>query len=694
MDRAALNDLLDSLAALGRSMQEAFDPQRFLAGFSARVQRLIPHDRLLIAYLEDEGRTFTVFAEHAVRGPVLHEGRYTIAFDPGGRYTRDDLALGSVFEGPGSVVVDFQTDPQVGGLLRERVRKAGVRSRVAVPLYSGGRVIGAFLAASLEPATYSEEHVATATAVADLLAPLVENIVALHRERRRRRRLGALSGLAKVFGASLDVKHVFDQLGEVVRPVLDFDIMGVALIEPGGRECRLFARVGEPPAQSLPPSRPLDDFSFAERVAGGETVLIRETRQALDPSRPGDRMMLERGDRSCLAVPLTFGERVGGVLFFAKQRPYWFDADDAEVAAGVAAQVVVAIQHQRLAEEERRAAAAEGRASRLERDVETLRDALGERYGFDSLIGRAPAFREAQALAARVAPSETTVLVTGESGTGKELVARAIHQASARAAGPFVAINCAAIPDTLVESELFGHERGAFTGADRQKRGRIELAAGGTLFLDEIGELALPVQAKLLRVLQEREFQRVGGAATLKADFRLIAATNRDLARAVAERRFREDLYYRINVFTVHLPPLRERGDDVLLLATYFARTLGERMGKGEPGLSLDARDLLLSHAWPGNIRELENAVERALIVSDGGLLNAAHFALGPSRGREPAPATAEAAPTGRALAELEKEAILEALRRANGNKSHAAAKLGITRTQLYTRLKRFGINS
>ena len=688
-----LNDLLDSVAAIGRSMQEAFDPQRFLAGFSTQVQRLIPHDRLLVAYLEDEGRTFTVFAEHAVRGVILHEGHYTIAFDPGARYVPDEFAFGRVFAGEASLVRDTETDPGVAAHVGARARKAGVQSRVALPIYSGGRVIGAFAAAAMAPDTYAEAHLTAATRVADLLAPLVDNIVSLHREQRRRRRLGALTGLAKIFGASLEVKDVFDRLGEAVRPVLDFDIMGVALVEPGGRDCRLFARVGEPLATPTPPSRPLDDFSFADRVAAGETAVIRETHRDLDPSRPGDRMMLERGDRSCLAVPLTFGEHVGGVLFFAKQRPYWFDADDVEVAAGIAAQVVVAIQHQRLAEEERRAAAAEGRARRLERDVETLRDALGERYGLDSLIGQAPAFRQAQALAARVAPGETTVLITGASGTGKELFARAIHQASPRATGPFVAINCAAIPDTLVESELFGHERGAFTGADRQKRGRVELAAGGTLLLDEIGELALPVQAKLLRVLQEREFERVGGGATLKADFRLVAATNRDIERAVAEGRFREDLYYRINVFTIRLPELRERGDDVLLLASHFAKTLGERMGKGEAGLSRDARDLLLSHAWPGNIRELENAVERALIVSDGALLTAAHFALGPPRGREPGSPTAETSLEGRNLTELEKRAILDALRRAKGNKSHAAAELGITRTQLYTRLKRFGID-
>jgi transcriptional regulator with PAS, ATPase and Fis domain len=267
--------------------------------------------------------------------------------------------------------------------------------------------------------------------------------------------------------------------------------------------------------------------------------------------------------------------------------------------------------------------------------------------------------------------------------------------------GPFVAINCAALPETLLESELFGHERGAFTGADRQKPGRFELAAGGTLFLDEVGELTPPVQAKLLRVLQERQFERVGGTATVQADVRLIAATNRNLDVAVERGQFREDLFYRLNVFAVHLPPLRERGDDVLLLADHFVRTLGARMGKGETGLSRDAREALLAHAWPGNIRELQNAVERALIVSDAGLITAAQLGL-VSRARRPAPteraatmpSTTSPEPFKQSLPEWERQVVSDALKAAHGNKVRAAKLLGLTRSQLYTKLKHLGLAS
>jgi transcriptional regulator with PAS, ATPase and Fis domain len=328
--------------------------------------------------------------------------------------------------------------------------------------------------------------------------------------------------------------------------------------------------------------------------------------------------------------------------------------------------------------------------------VESLETALEERYGFDRILGRAPALREALARAAKVAPTDTTVLVTGESGTGKEVVAGAIHQAGPRAEGPFVAVNCAAIPDTLLESELFGHERGAFTGADRQRPGRFERAAGGTLFLDEVAELSLPVQAKLLRVLQEREFERVGGTTTLRADVRVIAATNRDLAPRVAAGQFREDLFYRLDVFAVHLPPLRERGDDVLLLADHFVRTLGARMGKGEPGLSRDAREALLHHPWPGNIRELANAVERALIVQDaaGGLISAADLGLSAPRVvTEPAARPVDA-PLGRSIADWERQMVVDALAKAKGNKSQAARLLGLTRSQLYTRMERYGLEA
>ena len=445
------------------------------------------------------------------------------------------------------------------------------------------------------------------------------------------------------------------------------------------------------------PEHRLEDYSFGSRIAAQELVLLRDTRTELDPLFPGDRTMLERGIGSAIAAPLVFGDAVGGMLGLAKRQPNWFDEGDTEVAAGIAGQVVVALQHQRLAEEQQRVAAAEQHSRRLERRVERLRGALTERYRFEGIMGQAPAFCEALGQAALVAGEETTVLLTGESGTGKELVAHAIHYASGRPEGPFVAVNCAALPETLVESELFGHERGAFTGADRLKRGRFELAAGGTLFLDEIGDIAPSVQAKLLRVLQERQYERVGGTTPLRADVRLITATNRDLEHLVEAGTFRADLYYRLAVFRIHLPALRERGEDVLLLAEHFLRTLGERMGRRQARFSEHARQLLLAHTWPGNIRELQNAIERALIAADGHVISPAHLGIGghptPASGLPlGTPSVAGAATTTQPLAEVEKQTVLDALRRGRGNKTEAALALGLSRGALYRRLQRFGL--
>jgi transcriptional regulator with GAF, ATPase, and Fis domain len=325
------------------------------------------------------------------------------------------------------------------------------------------------------------------------------------------------------------------------------------------------------------------------------------------------------------------------------------------------------------------------------------RSAIGERSGFAGIIGRSPKLAAAIDAARKVAPTDTTVLLTGESGTGKEVLARAIHQASARADGPFIALNCAALPETLVESELFGHERGAFTGADRLKRGRFDLAAGGTLFLDEIGELTPSVQAKLLRVLQERQYERVGGTTTLQADFRLITATNRDLERAVAEGRFRQDLYYRVAVFPIHLPTLRERGEDVLLLADHFVGDRSAGMEWQPPRFSSEARQALLAHPWPGNVRELQNAIERALIVADGGLISAHHLGIAsgpPGAAKTPVlkPPSTEDAGAMLTIADQEKRLIVEVLQRTHGHQNRAAALLGLTRFQLYSRLKRYRI--
>ena len=683
-------DLLVCLAAVARALEGEFDPRRFLDDLSRALQPLVPHDRLGILYLDEDRRTYSVFAEHAAPGLLPRVERYTTDAEREVRFPVADSPLRPVFEGVSLCVPDLPADARFAGHARQ-LRPAELRSAVFVPLLAGSRSIGALAAVSRVPGIHEPAHLERLRAVGRLIGPFIETIVLLYRERRRRRRLGLLYGITQALGTSLEVRDNLIPLTDAIRPALDFDRMGVALLTPGTREVVLFASVGADVKVS-PERLFLHDLSCAPALESGSAVLIHDAPAELNPDYASDRIVIAAGAKSCVVVPMLFGDEFGGALFFAKEQPHWYDRVDAEVATAVASHVVLGIQHQRLAEERRRLAS-------VERRLQSVRSELQHRYGFDQITGRSPLLREVLAHAAQVAGTETTVLITGESGTGKELVARAVHHASARADGPFIAVNCAALPDTLLESELFGHERGAFTGADRQKPGRFELAAGGTLFLDEVGDLSAAVQAKLLRVLQEREFQRVGGTATLRADVRVIAATNRDLSQEVEAGRFRSDLFYRLNVFALHLPPLRDRGNDVLMLADHFVRTLGAQMGKGDLTLSRDAREVLLHHAWPGNIRELQNAIERSLIISEGTLITAAHLAIAPraaSPGPPPQPAVAspEASVPHGSLSDLERTAILEALRRANGNKSKAAASLGVTRFQLYTRLKRYQIGS
>jgi DNA-binding NtrC family response regulator len=336
---------------------------------------------------------------------------------------------------------------------------------------------------------------------------------------------------------------------------------------------------------------------------------------------------------------------------------------------------------------------------------ELLKQKLQDRYKFQNVIGKSKKMQELFELIESVAASEANILIQGENGTGKELIANAIHYNSKRTKGPFIKINCAAIPKDLIESELFGYKKGAFTGATMDKEGLFEMAEGGSLLLDEIGEMPPYLQTKLLRVLQEREFERVGDAHTIKIDVRVIAATHSDLGRMVAEGTFREDLFYRLNVFAIRLPPLRDRRDDVMPLSEAFLAEYGRSLGRPPAGISRDARKRLMEYHWPGNVRELRNILERAAILCDGGLITAEHLALtsvpAARHAAPPAPreeAVAEAAPaprhpaTSSDLPSMERAMIEQALQDARFNKSKAAQALGLTRAQLYVRMRKYGL--
>ena len=313
-----------------------------------------------------------------------------------------------------------------------------------------------------------------------------------------------------------------------------------------------------------------------------------------------------------------------------------------------------------------------------------LRKRLEERYEYDEIVGRSEAMQKVFALIDRVAATDSTVLITGESGTGKELIARALHANSNRSYGPFIAVSCGALPDSLLESELFGYEKGAFTGANHTKKGRFEMAHTGTLFLDEIGEISMKTQIDLLRVLQEREFRRLGGETSIKVDVRIVVATNRDLKKAIEEKRFREDLYYRLNVISICSPPLRERKEDIPLLVKRFIRKYAVELNKEEPRVSAPAMRLLMDYPWPGNVRELENVIERSIVIGQGKEILPEDLPFAPhERGPQGFP---------RSLKSMEKMHIEQVLRETDWNISRAARELDIDRQTLYNKMEKYAI--
>jgi DNA-binding NtrC family response regulator len=383
------------------------------------------------------------------------------------------------------------------------------------------------------------------------------------------------------------------------------------------------------------------------------------------------RAARERDPRTAVVVMTAFGTVESAVeamregAFDFVQKPLELDALELRMAR--------AVEHARLVGE-----------------VRDLRAERAARNAPERIVGISPALRQAVDLATRAAPSRTTVLITGETGTGKELVAGLIHALSPRAERAFVKVNCAALPETLLESELFGHERGAFTGADRARVGRFEQADGGTLFLDEVGDMSPATQAKVLRVIQEREFQRLGGVRNLRVDVRIVAATNQDLELAIAEGRFREDLFFRLNVIGLRLPPLRERPEDVAPLAEHLIDEFGRELGRPRRGFTRAALAKLAAHAWPGNVRELRNAVERAMLMAEGDWIGPDDLVLAPSVPHDAA--TGELRPGGLTLADVEREVVLAALRRSGFVQKAAAELLGVSRRKLNYMIGRMGI--
>ena len=430
-------------------------------------------------------------------------------------------------------------------------------------------------------------------------------------------------------------------------------------------------------------------FKVGEGITGqvvqsGKPIVVPRISKEPDfLNRMPRRADLARHELSFICVPIIVQRTTAGTLAvdlkFKPERDYESSVKFFGIVSSMIAQ---ALNVQRLVEEERR---------RLVDENTHLRQELRERYDFSNIIGTSGPTRQMYEQVAQVAQTNTTVLIRGESGTGKELIAHAIHYNSLRAKKPFVKVSCAALPDTLIESELFGYEKGAFTGANARKKGRFELAEGGTIFLDEIGDINASTQVKLLRVLQEREFERLGGTESVRVNVRVIAATNKDMEKAIADGTFREDLYYRLNVFTIFVPPLRDRKADLLLLADHFLEKFSREHGKVIKRISTPAIDMLMSYHWPGNVRELENALERSVLVCDGQVIHGHH--LPPSLQTAEGSGTVTRVSLKDAVEGFERDLIQDALKTTRGNRAKAARLLDTTERILNYKVRNLGVD-
>jgi formate hydrogenlyase transcriptional activator len=587
----------------------------------------------------------------------------------------------------------------------QRLREVGVRSLAMVPLTTAQHRLGAMGFGRLVPQGITETDVQFMQRVGSQVAVAVDNALNFETSQayqeqlaRERDRLRVLLEVNNVLVSTRELPDLFRGIVTSLERVIHHDYTSLALLEPATGQLKIYA-LDFPghqdifqPETTVPPN----ESPAGRAISNGQPLVASGAALDLYNSEIV-RTLRSEGLQSICCIPLTNQGRTFGSLNLASRRADSFSEKDVELLQQVSAQIAIAVEN-----------------ALAFKQIDVLKDKLAEEklyleeeirseFNFEEIIGDSPALKRALSQVELVALAGTAVLITGETGTGKELIARAIHNLSPRRQRTFVKVNCAAIPGGLLESELFGHERGAFTGALTQKIGRFELADRGTLFLDEVADLPLDLQPKLLRVLQEQEFERLGSNRTQKVDVRIVAATNGDLSKLVAERAFRSDLYYRLNVFPIHIPALRERPEDVPLLVRYFVQKFSRRLNKAVAYVPADAMEALVGYSWPGNIRELENFIERAVLLSPGRELRVPvselkSGALVADQNVEPAASLTPAAFATSSIAtleETERQHILRALRqtewRIAGPKG-AAGLLGMKRTTLQARMRKLHI--
>jgi len=657
------------------------DGRAVIKRFADELRKFVTFDYVLISVIDpNTGETrWKSFQAHGVEEhldlPVLqpHE-------TPSGRAYEIQQPI---------VIADWDIETRYPKL-REYLRQFGIRSSCVLPLSTIHRRVGTFAVGVSATNAYSEEEVRFLTLVADHIALAVDSALSLDTSSRARAelevqkdRLQLVLDLTNRLVSNLELADLLMEVSGTVRRVMRCDAGGVALPDSNGNYLRFYA-LDFPEGKGfltqetqIPMNSPL-----GTAFQSGEIQLRTKPQLLSDCPEACAAPALREGLNSGCFLPLKSRGQVLGVLAMSRFAVSGFNKDETDFLEQIANQIAIAVAN----------ALAYGQIAELKEKLSQeklyLEDEIRGEFDFEGIVGQSEGLRHVLELVETVAASDSTVLLLGETGTGKELIARAIHDRSRRKDRTFVKMNCAAIPTGLLESELFGHEKGAFTGAVSQKLGRLELADRGSLFLDEVGDIPLELQPKLLRALQEREFERLGSVHTKKVDLRLIAATNRNLETMIDEREFRSDLYYRLNVFPIRIPPLRERPDDIPLLARYFTQKYARRMEKQIDAIPSLAIKKLGEWHWPGNIRELENFIERAVILTRGRSLDIPASELKSS--------AAKAMPLVSQLGD-EREQIMRALAESNGRVGGtigAAARLGLKRTTLISRMKKLGISA
>ena len=666
--------LLDVISSI---MSQASLPDLF-RDLTEKLSRFVNFDRMVLLLFDEARQQFMSAGSHATFPPELPLG-YISPMDqtPAGEVVRSQKRFH---------IPDVNVETRFPKLM-SMFRESHVRAVCYLPLTSPSRRIGALVFATVTEVQYSDAELAFMEEVLRPVAIAVENIVNLQRLSTERDRLKLLLEVNNDLVTQLDLQALFEEVSGHLKSFVPHDYFWLALWDPVHEQLRLRVSTtpeGVPsPLTDLP--IPLENTPSGEAFTSGKSQIFDSERMA-GIAESIKEIMDQRGIRSVCSVPLRTAHGKIGVIGIGSQAESAYSVEIVEPVEAITSQLAIAVENATAFHKL-------GEMNRLLNETKLyLEEELAENTS-EEILGSSPEIRKVLQQIETVAGTDATVLIHGETGCGKELVARALHQKSSRGRGMFVKLNCAAIPMGLLESELFGHERGAFTGAISQKLGRFEIAHQGSLFLDEIGEVPLELQPKLLRVLQEKEFERLGGNRTIHADARLIAATNRDLKKMAEANQFRSDLYYRLNVFPIYVPPLRERKEDIPTLVMHFTQECSRRLGKKILAVPSEAVAKLVGYHWPGNIRELQNLIERSVILTTGDTLRIPFQELDfPETPLPQAPSAAAAT-----MEEVERQTILRALEETKGvigGARGAAARLGMKRTTLLYRMDKLGIQN